>query len=276
MSTISVHSHLCYASLITKVTRNVNWLYRYGTLPLLTFILHNSYGCAVWHDLKPGPAGWLPSPGASIKHAPAQHYIFPTRPVLCLKYGPGPLWALVSFIKKHTYYLIIINFLGKSVDLPIAIGMSCSSVCVCVRACVCVCVRARVCDVCVRVCVCVTFIDFDVCNLAATFPVLYSVILTFFPVQIFQMAISPYQPVYSKNHCTETTLLSLHDHLSNAIAHQQVSCLCLLDLSAAFDTLDHYTTHSAVYLVRYLLHLPQLVSLSPFVPLILCIYRWIF
>ena len=49
----------------------------------------------------------------------------------------------------------------------------------------------------------------------------------------------PYQTAYSKNQSTtKTTLLSLHDHLSNAIAHQQVSCLCLLDLPAAFDTLD--------------------------------------
>ena len=29
-----------------------------------------------------------------------------------------------------------------------------------------------------------------------------------------------------------------HDHLITAISHQQVSCLCLLDLSAAFDHVD--------------------------------------
>ena len=51
--------------------------------------------------------------------------------------------------------------------------------------------------------------------------------------------LNPYQSSYSKHHFTETTLLSLHDHLSNVIVHQQVSCLCLLDVSAAFDTLDH-------------------------------------
>ena len=33
--------------------------------------------------------------------------------------------------------------------------------------------------------------------------------------------------------------MSLHDHLITALSHQQVSCLCLLDLSAAFDIIDH-------------------------------------
>ena len=50
---------------------------------------------------------------------------------------------------------------------------------------------------------------------------------------------NPNQSAYSKYHSTETTLLSLHDHLIKVMNHQQVFCLCLLDLSAAFDTIDH-------------------------------------
>ena len=52
---------------------------------------------------------------------------------------------------------------------------------------------------------------------------------------------NPNQSAYTKYHSTETTVLSLHDHLIIAISHQQVSCLCLLDLSAAFDrSLNHH------------------------------------
>ena len=43
---------------------------------------------------------------------------------------------------------------------------------------------------------------------------------------------------YIKHQSTETTLLSVHDHIIKAMSHQQVTCLTLLDLSAAFDTLD--------------------------------------
>ena len=50
---------------------------------------------------------------------------------------------------------------------------------------------------------------------------------------------NPNQSAYTKYHSTETTHLSLHDHIITAISHQQVSCLCLLELLAAFDNRDH-------------------------------------
>ena len=45
--------------------------------------------------------------------------------------------------------------------------------------------------------------------------------------------LKPFQFAYTKNYSIETKIISLYDHLSNTISHQQVSCLCLLDLSAA-------------------------------------------
>jgi len=50
---------------------------------------------------------------------------------------------------------------------------------------------------------------------------------------------NPHQSAYCKHHSTETALLYIHDHLINAIGSQKLSCLCLLDLSATFDTIDH-------------------------------------
>ena len=47
------------------------------------------------------------------------------------------------------------------------------------------------------------------------------------------------QPTAKKRHSTETALLYIHDHLISAIGSQKVSYLCLLDLSAPFDTIDH-------------------------------------
>jgi len=38
---------------------------------------------------------------------------------------------------------------------------------------------------------------------------------------------------------TETALLYIYGHLISAMGSEKVSCLCLLDLSAAFDTIDH-------------------------------------
>jgi len=50
---------------------------------------------------------------------------------------------------------------------------------------------------------------------------------------------NPFQSAYTRYHSTETNLLAVHDSLIQAIAHQKVTCLCLLELSAAFDTIDH-------------------------------------
>ena len=49
--------------------------------------------------------------------------------------------------------------------------------------------------------------------------------------------VNPRQSAYCKHHSTETALLYIHDHLINAIGSCKISCLCLLDLSAAFDTI---------------------------------------
>jgi hypothetical protein len=51
--------------------------------------------------------------------------------------------------------------------------------------------------------------------------------------------LNPFQSAYIKFHSTETALLSLHDHIIKAMGQKQITCLCLLDLSAAFDTIDH-------------------------------------
>ena len=48
-----------------------------------------------------------------------------------------------------------------------------------------------------------------------------------------------FQSAYTKFNSTETTLLAVHDHVIIAMSQQQVTSLCLLDLSAAFDTIDH-------------------------------------
>ena len=51
--------------------------------------------------------------------------------------------------------------------------------------------------------------------------------------------LNPHQSGFTKHHSTETLLVSLYNKLVAAVSHQRVSCLCLLDISAAFDTIDH-------------------------------------
>jgi len=51
--------------------------------------------------------------------------------------------------------------------------------------------------------------------------------------------LNSHQSPYCKHHSRETALLYIHDHLVSVIGSQKIPCLCLLDLSAAFDTIDH-------------------------------------
>ena len=51
--------------------------------------------------------------------------------------------------------------------------------------------------------------------------------------------LNAYESVYCKHHSTKTALLYIQDQFINAIDSQKISRLCLLDLSAAFDTTDH-------------------------------------
>jgi Reverse transcriptase (RNA-dependent DNA polymerase) len=43
----------------------------------------------------------------------------------------------------------------------------------------------------------------------------------------------------TKYHSIETILLAVHYHTIRAINQRQNTCLCLIDLSTAFDTIDH-------------------------------------
>ena len=52
-------------------------------------------------------------------------------------------------------------------------------------------------------------------------------------------SISPFQSAYRKFHSTETALLRIQNDLLLSINQQKISALVLLDLSAAFDTIDH-------------------------------------
>ena len=52
--------------------------------------------------------------------------------------------------------------------------------------------------------------------------------------------LNPRQSGFTKHHSTETLHVSLYNKLVSAVSHQKVSCLCLLDISAAFDTISFF------------------------------------
>ena len=48
-----------------------------------------------------------------------------------------------------------------------------------------------------------------------------------------------HQSAYTKHRSTETVLLSVCNTITNSMSTQRLTGLCMLDLSAAFDTIDH-------------------------------------
>ena len=50
---------------------------------------------------------------------------------------------------------------------------------------------------------------------------------------------NPHQSAYKPGHSTETALLSIKNEVHLSLAHGEPTALVLLDLSAAFDTIDH-------------------------------------
>lgn len=50
---------------------------------------------------------------------------------------------------------------------------------------------------------------------------------------------NPFQSAYRKSHSTETALLNIHNDIISSMDDGKVTALTLLDLSAAFDTIDH-------------------------------------
>ena len=61
---------------------------------------------------------------------------------------------------------------------------------------------------------------------------------------------NPFQSAYKAFHSTETALLSVMNDILNSMGKGNVKALMLLDLSAAFNTIDHKLLLEAL-VVRY-------------------------
>ena len=72
-----------------------------------------------------------------------------------------------------------------------------------------------------------------------------------------------YQSSYRRGHSTETAVLCMHNDLVHAVDEKHTAALVLLDLSAAFDTVDHPTL-LAVLQRRFGVHGPALQWFTPY------------
>jgi len=79
-----------------------------------------------------------------------------------------------------------------------------------------------------------------ICNLSAVSKVLERLVLARLqPHLLGSSNFSELQSAYRKGHSTETALLEVLDGVFMAADDKQVTVLISLDLSAAFDTVDH-------------------------------------
>jgi len=77
-------------------------------------------------------------------------------------------------------------------------------------------------------------------NLSTVSKILERLVLTRLrPHMLESTNFSKYQSAYRKGHSTETALLEILDGVYTAADNKQVTVLISLDLSAAFDTVDH-------------------------------------
>ena len=58
---------------------------------------------------------------------------------------------------------------------------------------------------------------------------------------------NPLQPAYCPKHSTESALIKVTDDIMNGIDSKIVVFVVLLDLSAAFDTVDHFVLLSCLH-----------------------------
>jgi len=59
--------------------------------------------------------------------------------------------------------------------------------------------------------------------------------------------LSPYQSAYCKFHSTETVLVKVHNDIVTAIDRGDIGALAMLDLTSAFDTVDHHILLDVLY-----------------------------